>query len=342
MAATPATHFKILETLDPNVIIAHHNGNLILQDFDYAIATQNLLSFKRMPAFDGLALGLSLSYNTKVTGDELLEVSNNALMNIKWNGVEARPLSADYTEVILNADIVNILSKLPLNDKVEFIKIDSILGYPNLIKNNTNVSVGVQLGLVEAYYTSFIAAIEGNGLSYFEMYYKVGAGTTLEAEIYKLAFSIDPLAKSKLLLLVGGTNPERFEYSEDFDNGAGGFNTFDVVEEVTLISLEEGVINGIANVEINITADFLNNDEFGSVIISINGEETEYITTPIISINESVELDQLGNAEIIVRAINVHDVVKAGGFDLAIDLIDVNGNNTYVSGTFNHNHVSVL
>jgi hypothetical protein len=341
MAAT-VTHFKILETLDPDVIIAHHDGNLIVQDFEYDIADQNLISFKRMPAFDGKPLGVSLPYVLMEKGKAIETESNTAYMNIKWNGVEARPLSSDYTEVVLNNDIVNVLSKLPLNDKVEFIKIDSIIRVSDLKKGDSTIYSGQQLGLVNLHYSLFTAGLTGNGLSYFEMYYKVGAGAVLEAEVYKLAFSIDPLAKSELALKTGNVNPERLEYTEDFDNGMGGFDTFNVVKEVTYIDISNSVVNGTANVAFNITADFLNNDDYGKVTININGEETEYIATPIISINENVEVDKNGNAYIIITGYNVHETVKNGDLDIAVDLIDVDGEISYLSGTSNHNHISTL
>ena len=65
------THFSIPQLPDPNVVISTIDGNPLLQDTLYPIASEELLSFSRTPAFSYVSV--SENFNFKVhdsNGDE--------------------------------------------------------------------------------------------------------------------------------------------------------------------------------------------------------------------------------------------------------------------------------
>jgi len=320
---TAITHFKFPTLPDANAVDSLINAVPIVVDTLYPIADQNLLTFERTAQFDNLSLKAPFLY--KVVDNVNNFESNEALIRLGWKGVSANPASSNIVKVINNLDIVNLLDELPLNDVTEWIDIESMTGVPGLLINGKKVFIGQRVAILDLYYADFTALTEGGGNPYFQLGYKVGEEDTAEPTVYTLDLDIVSLAEISI-----GTPASVSSYNDDFDTGGGLFVEYAVKEETIIIKVDKGYVYGTAAIQIAISSAFLALTQWNKVVVSYDGNETEYFANE--TINIVLELDSLGIGEIqIVNYIVYENPVPALG-QITLTLNDINGDSGLVNG----------
>ncbi len=322
MAVTTITHFEITELPDPLVIEAFINAVPIVAGTLYPIADQNLLSWERTTTY--LNVPLSTAFKYKVHDNVNNFESNEALGKLIWIGSDPDPLSSNLVQVINNLDVKNLLTELPINNAVDFIKITGMVGVLNLKLNGAPIFINQILTTIDLANADFTAEVEGGGDPYFELTYQVGQGVVLDPAIY--IYTLDIVSAAE----IASQSPIVITSSEEFD--VGGVDTpYTVKTETILVDVDKGQAFGTAELTINIVSAFLILNPWNSVSIEVNGIQTEYFADIIL--NEILTLDKFGKGTIQIDNFIVYDTAGAKIGQVTITLNSINGDISLVNGS---------
>lgn len=313
MAAT-ITHFSLPQLPDETIIISLIDGVPVIPGQLYPIADQNLLTFERIAKYNDLSVSKRFQFQVHDTVNNLS--SNISGIFIKWIGVSLNPESSDLVEEIFNDDSFTLLEKLPLNDSVEILEINTLVGLSENMKyNGYPVYENQTLDITQLDKTVFTAESNGGGDPYFEMTYYVGKnGTINKSTGYKCRFNLNSLATTSIL-----TGPDLTVYTDTFDV-LGTPTEYTVKDEKYIIEILNGYVFGTAEIEIVINSDFLALNTWN--FVEINGVEYSSNQT----LNLSLNLDKYGKAELIIINSIIFDTGDPKNGDITITLNSINAN----------------
>ena len=322
MAVTTITHFEITELPDPLVIEALINAVPIVAGTLYPIADQNLLSWERTTTY--LNVPLSTVFKYKVHDNVNNFESNEALGKLIWIGSDPDPLSSNLIQVINNLDVKNLLTELPINNAVDFIKITGMVGVLNLKLNGSPVFINQILTTIDLANADFTAEVEGGGDPYFELTYQVGQGVVLDPTIY--TYTLDVVSAAE----ISSQTPIVDTRTEDFDVG-GITIPYTVKEESIIVNIDLGSAYGTAEVTVQIASPFLILNIWNSVAVIADNINEEYFSdTTIITV---LELDKFGKSSIEINNFIVYDTIGPKIGQVTITLDSINEDISLVNGS---------
>lgn len=331
----PITHFQITKIPENTSVVTKVDNVPAYDGMIFPIEDQDKLTVKKADDLDNLSLSTFLKYKVLNLQENIF--SNEAFIHLKWEDTSTVPASADSVTELYNEDVIYLLSTLPLNSAVEYIKIVSAVGIQSF--GLALLFPGTTMTIAELYMLSYLVKKEGVGTPYFRMTYRVGRGNVLEDTIYSLSYNVTSTSKASLILKeTNDTNPSTVETMRDY-NG----DEFLMIEEVTTLQIRFGASNGIAKLDFIFKGEFLNDDDFGSITIDLGNEKEVYNYTPETHLKTKyIDLDSNGQATFTVEATKVENVVKSGVFELDVTLSTINGTAIDISSNNNHSHQSLL
>lgn len=319
------THFSI--TLpDPNLVDTLIDGSPVVENQQYPIAQQNLLTFSRVALLEGFSISVPFTY--KVYDVPNNRESNTANMNVSWFGRVGLPaVSANSrTESIAKSAQIRLIDAITINEATEHINITAITGVPNWKLNGAKLYVGQKLTVAELYYAIFTANDNGGGFPYAEIQFSAGNRNETTAKTdYASTINVDTDVE-----LQKQVDIYDFNYSDEFEDPSTV--TYNVIEQVLVVDITEGLQGGTAEVQIIINSPYLALNSFNKVIID-DGSGIEIEKTADETFNISVSLDLYGKGTFSIKNYIVEDTADPKTGQIDVELLNVDGNTSVVSPT---------
>lgn len=185
------THFKILELLDANHIIAKNGVSALNANVLYPIADQANLNFQRVAGLENFYVSGKMKFQAYDQTNDVY--GNEAIATIQWKAPDAlRPQSANASITLLNDDSRYLLNVLPLNGAVEFIKVYSgsnIVGTLQL--DGVDIGYGDVIKTADLLRAIYTVGSSGWGNPYATFSYSVGKNGQEEPERYDLTIVVE-------------------------------------------------------------------------------------------------------------------------------------------------------
>jgi len=320
------THFKITGYLYPISVNGFYDGAPIVLNQLYPIADQNLLSFERAIVFSDYSI---INYFEWQLIDSVNNVESNVSKGVlqflkRVNAFDETPTGGNDNTVLLNNETFNLIDTTAIDDNVEFIEIDTIVGINNWKLNGNIIYPGTRIPTAVLNQVFFEPNETGGGRPYSSLNFNVGNKTEISNSKYSHQILVDTLAE------IFNINESEIQYTDSYGAVPDTYNT---IQQSFIIEIQNAYANAEVEIEVNINSPFLNLNTYNKVLIQGSFGTLEKFANE--TFNITTVTDSKGKAQFDLINLIVEDAVelKTGGVTLTV--LNVNGNTNLVALTNN-------